>query len=168
MYFEAFMLGIREPSRAVAEVEDLDGLEFHVRLKDTVGPPERLQKLCAWWRGEPARRNRFGAGTMVVLTHDAGGWKELHTCPWEFVPAPPGCEGQHVRTRVPNGNYHLWKVRRHENWGWLLVGTGGFKSSFGFPGRFEAPDGVIAPEQMELSQQERRCMHDAAREMVAK
>ena len=78
------------------------------------------------------------------------------------------CEGQHVRTRVPNGNYHLWKVRRHENWGWLLVGTGGFKSSFGFPGRFEAPDGVIAPEQMELSQQERRCMHDAAREMVAK
>jgi len=169
VYFEAFMIGIREPSRAVAEVEDLDGLEFHVRLKEAACRPlERLLKLCAWWRGEPARRNRFGAGTMAVLAHDAGTWQELHTCPWEFVPAPPGCEGQHVRTRHPNGNYHLWKVRRHENWGWLLVGMGGFKSSFGFPGRFEAPDGVIAPEQTELSEAEAMAMYDAARAMVTK
>jgi len=163
VYFEAFMLGIREPSRNVATAQELAEVEFHVRLKATAGPPDELATHCPWWRGEPARRNRFGEATLRVLTQNsAGTWEETRTCPWEFVPAPPGCEGQHVRTTSSRGAHHLWKVRRHENWGWLLVATGAFKSSFGFPGRHEAENGVISPQHVFLSSAEERGMRGAA------
>ena len=77
-YFEAFMLGIREPSRAVAEVADLTDLEFHVRLKETAAPVDELRKICPWWRGEPARRNRFGADKTVVFVV-AGGKAQMRS-----------------------------------------------------------------------------------------
>ena len=168
VYFEAFMLGIREPSRAIAEVEDMDGLEFHVRLKETAGTPEELKQFCPWWRGEPARRNRFAASTMVVLEHDAGRWLEMRSCPWEFVPAPPGCEGQHVSTTHPStGARVVWKVRRHPNWGWLMISTAAIKSLFVFarPDETPAQGCVISAEQMSLSEAEAAAMDDAAEAM---
>ena len=168
VYFEAFMVGIREPSRAVAEVEDMDGLQFHVRLKETAGTPEELKQFCPWWRGEPARRNRFAADTMVVLEHDAGRWLEMRSCPWEFVPAPPGCEGQHVSTTHPStGARVVWKVRRHPNWGWLMISKVAVKSSFAFARPDETPPQgcVISAEQISLSETEAAAMDDAAEAM---
>ena len=43
-----------------------------------------------------------------------------------------------------------------------LVATGAFKSSFGFPGRHEAENGVISPQHVFLSSAEERGMLDAA------
>ena len=66
------------------------------------------------------------------------------------------------RTTSARGHHQLWKVRRHANWGWLLVTRGAFKSSFAFPARHEPDDGVITAQHVFLSSQEESGMLGAA------